>query len=93
MVSKLVYDSQDFPVGSRKAIANGEPFSFEVRGKAWESLQPHVIANDVPKWAGLATIPELRSLVGVFALASVHEMPVRVLPNDNFAEIFVGSTH
>ena len=93
MVSKLVYDSLDFPINSRKAIANGEPFSFQVRGLTWESLQPHVIADDVPKWAGLAAIPELRSLVGVFALAAVHGMPVRVLPNDNFAEIFVVSTH
>jgi hypothetical protein len=90
---KLRYDSEDFPIAARKAIANGDVFTFEVRGPAWEKLRSHVVNDAVPSWAPLSAIPELRSFVVVMALAGVSDRRVRVNSFDDFAEVHVGSMH
>jgi hypothetical protein len=90
---KLTYDSEEFPVSARKAITSGDVFVFEIRGAAWEKLRSYVVNDEVPSWAPLSAIPELRSFVVVMALASVSDQKVRISAFDDFAEVQVGSMH
>lgn len=85
------YDSEDFPVEARKALANGDAFTFEIRGAAWEKLRPHVAQDEVSDWARLSAVPELRSFVVLMALAAVSDRRVRVIPFQDFAAVRVGS--
>jgi hypothetical protein len=90
---ELHYDSQEFPVSCRKAFMAGDSFSFEIRGVSWQLLRQHVVKDQVPNWAALATIPELQSFVVTMALADTLHTPVRVVAHDDFARVFVGTTH
>lgn len=90
---KLTYDSEDFPIAARKAITSGDVFTFEIRGAAWGKLRFHVVNDEVPSWAPLSAIPELRSFVGVMALAGACDRRVRITSFDDFAEVQVGSMH
>jgi hypothetical protein len=90
---KLEYESDDFPVAARKAIASGNVFTFEMRAAAWDKLRSHVVNDEVPSWAALSAIPELRSFVVVMALAGVSNRRVRISSFDDFAEVQVGSMH
>ena len=53
---QLTYDSEDFPIDARKALAIGDVFTFEIRGAAWEKLRPHVAQEEVSDWARLSEI-------------------------------------
>jgi hypothetical protein len=90
---KLTFDSEEFPVAARKAITSGDVFTFEIRGVAWEKLRSHVVNDEVPNWAPLSAIPELRIFVVVMALAGVSDRRVRISSFDDFAEVQVGSMH
>lgn len=90
---KLSYEGEDFPISTRKAIASGDVFTFEIRGTAWEQLRPHVVGDEVPSWAILSAIPELQRFVAVMALAGVWSRRVRVTSFEDFAQVDIGSTH
>lgn len=64
---KFSYEGEDFPIVSRKAIASGDVFTFEIQGAAWQQLRSHVVGGEVPSWAILSAIPELQRFVAVMA--------------------------
>jgi hypothetical protein len=90
---KLAYDAADFPLISRKAIANGDVFTFDITGVTWEKLQPHVVAEELRDWARFAADPDLRCLTVIMALAQVSNRAVRIVSFGSFGRVQVGSTH
>lgn len=90
---KLAYSAADFPLNSRKAITNGDVFTFDITGSTWEQLRPHVVADELRDWAQLAAHPDLQRLAVIMALAQVSNRPVRVVSFGDFGRVKVGSMH
>lgn len=93
MIMKLAYDAADFPIISRKAIVNGDVFTFDITGLSWEQLRPPVVAEELRDWAHFAAHSDLRRLTVIMALAQVSNRAVRVVSFGDFGRVQVGSTH
>jgi len=86
---RLEYDSESFAIDARTALEAEQPFLFTIRGAAWDQLRPHVVADGIPRWPTLTTLPKLQLLVVILALAAAHTARIRVQCSVDFAEVLV----